>query len=52
MQYTFSDVKYTYTNNLPKYTMTQIMPLHVLSSPITFGMRNGNIWTLTVASDP
>ena len=40
-----SDVQYTYTNNLPKFTMTQIMPQNVLLTPIPFGIRNGIIWT-------
>ena len=40
-----SDVQYTYTNNLQKFTMEQIMPLNVLSTPIPFGIRNGIIWT-------
>ena len=40
-----SDVQYTYTNNLQKFTMEQTMPLNVLSTPIPFGIRNGIIWT-------
>ena len=45
-----SDVQYTYTNNLPKFTMTQIMPQNVLLTPIPFGIRNGIIWTPALKS--